>query len=185
MEAAAAIAAFPPLIILIQKTAESMYRCAKLLSSARAGVLHVANEASISANLLMALHRTTVDAQSIAGFNPAHLDVTVCTKIAEQGNATVRMMKESLRKLKPLRSKSRSPQLKVIIARLRWLISAEDFTHIITSLNSVKTSAALFTGVFQLEVLLSNFRERIVNNQAIPEDFASQVFVNSILSSSS
>lgn len=179
MELAAAIAAFPPLIILIQNTAKSMRHCAKSLSSARDSVLNVANEASLSAKLLMALHRMTVDAQKTVGFSTVHLDTEVCTKIAEQGMATVRLMQESLRKLEPLRSNSRSSQLKVVFARLRWLISAEDFTNIMTSLNSVKASASLFTDIFSLEILLSRCQECVANDQAIPEDLRSQVLVSS------
>lgn len=177
MEPATAVAGFLALIPLVHNAAQSLYHCANLWSSARVRVVGLADEASMFAGLLMALHKITIEAQKKIGFKTGNVDAKVCRRITKQGKAAVRMMEESLHKLEPLQSDSGSSQLRVFFARLRWLITAEDFTPILMSIISVKTSAMLFLGILQLEVSLYECQQCIANHQAIPEDLRNQVFV--------
>ena len=177
VEFVAAIAAFPPLITLCQQSSRSLYQWARSLPSARDKVRDLANETSIFAGLLMALHKILKDSAKILKLKTTHTDVKICSNITRQAKVTMRLMNEMLDRLEPLRSNTRCSRMKTSWTRLRWYFHAEDFTKILLSMNSVKTSALLFMALVQLEQSIQECRERALAGHEIPQDLRDQVSV--------
>jgi hypothetical protein len=168
MEVAAAVVAFPPLIILIQQTAKSLFRCAKSISVAKEQVSNLADETNLFASLLNSLHDAVESARQSEDSSIMQIDIKCCKVIVRQGKQSIAMIHRMLTKLHPLRSDARCTRLEIFLARWKWYAHTEDFSTITTTINSVKASATLLISILDLKQILRMSQQGMTTDGNIP-----------------
>ncbi|ETN42414.1 uncharacterized protein HMPREF1541_01568 [Cyphellophora europaea CBS 101466] len=167
--------AFPQLIKMIYQTAKSLRRCAKAVSVAQERVSRLADETNLFAALFEDLRRTLTKAQQVEEYRTIQPDSESCELLLKQGRNAVKMMKQALNKLKPLRSDTPCSYLETALASLKWHFQADDFTEIFSSMNSAKASASVLIGLFQLEQVIQSCQKHAAAGRDVPRDLRDDI----------
>ena len=170
MELGAAITAFPPLIKLLQETAQSLFRYSKHLPTSQDHVEYLAMEADSFADLLLRLRDVIGMASSANAVRQDTAESRLYNKIEAQGKLVSNLLKEALMSVKHVCAYPQRFRLKTLVAKLKWRARQQDFTHILQYMMSTKGTIDNMINLSLLEQLIEQSQAWATAQQIIPPD---------------